>query len=704
MDAIDPAMAPSSGIVREDPTIGDSRKALVQRWQKDVEQAKSHWSKDFRRMRRNMSFASGKQWQNQAEEDDRYKANLVQRVLKQAVASMYAKNPRVVAKRREKMDFVLWDGRPETAQMAMQAMMAPAAMVGPDGQQAVDPAAMNTAMQAQALMADIQQGVERRQMIDKIGKTLELLVAYYIDEQQPRFKTQMKQLVRRIRTAGVGYIKLDFQRQMDLSDDQTTKIADMTERLATIGQLQADLQDGEHDPYCAEAEELRLAMQQIQAEPEMIVREGLLWMFPQATRIIPSPETRELMGWVGAPWIAEEILLPVDEVKKVYGVDLGKNYTGYKVQAGKPWSAARLKDGEGKGLACVWHVYDRNTGLEYVVADGYPDFLREPAAPNIQVEQFFPIWAITFNAIEDECRLFPDSDVENLVHIQREYNRAKEAKRQHRIANRPLYLAPEGQFDEDEQKSLASHEAHSVIMVKAMRDGVKPTDLIGPVAKIGVDPNLYETEEIFADAVRVVGIQEAMIGGTANGTATEASVAQGSFNNATGLDSDDFDDVLTEVMKAAGQVLLTELDEETVKAIVGPGAVWPQFSRSEIMAETWLEVKAGSTGRPNQQEQAAKLERMTPLLIQVPGVNPRWLAEKAVQIADDDVDLTEAVIEGLPAITAMSAMQQPGTGNPETDPNAQGDKGRDNERKPEESGGTGQPQFNSGPEPNQMMQ
>jgi len=685
-----------SGMMRNVEAPSESAGALVKDWQDKIIQAKKHWDKDFKRMRRNMDFANGKQWPDQAEDDDRYTANFVQRVIKTLVSALYAKNPTVVARRRRRLDYAIWDGKPESMAMAMQAAM-------PQMDQAtgmVMPADPN----AVALMQDIITNQQRAQMLDKVGATLEVLIEYFMSEQTPRFKQQMKQMIRRARTTGVGYIELGFQRQMDLSDDQSTRIADMTERLAVIGQLSADLQDGELDPMSAEAEQLRLSIQAIESEPEMIVREGLIFTFPQSTRIIPSPETMELVGWVGSPWIAKEILLTRERIKQVYRVDIGDQYTSYKQEAGKPWggNSERRKGQAGKGLACVWHVFDRDTGLEYVLCDGHPAFLREPASPDVQVEQFFPIWPLVFNEVESEEELFPKSDVELLKHIQREYNRAKEALRQHRIANRPLYLAPEGQFDEGDAKSLASHAAHDVVIVKAMRDGVKPQDLIAPVQKIGVDPNLYETESAFMDMVRVVGAQQAQIGGTAGGTATESTIAAQSYSGSIALDSDDLDEMLTDVMRAAGQVLLLNMTPGQVTAIVGPGAAWPELTRLEVMQEIGMEIKAGSSGRPQAAEEAATFERLYPLLIQLPGVSPRWLAERAIRIADDDIRLEDAYVDGLPSIMAQNRAMQASTGNPATDPNAQGDEGEENTERPDQGGPDSQPGFNTGPQPNQM--
>lgn len=677
---------------REAPTVEPARAALVKRWLDDVREARKHWEKDFKRMRRNMKFAGGKQWPGQTDEDERFMVNLVQRVLKSTVSALYAKNPTVVAKRREKLDFTIWDGRPETVTQAQQALAA-AAQQAQAGQSEMEhggaPAPVNPAMdamvqQATALLADVQQGVERRTMMDKVGKTLVACVEYYLGENDPTFKLQMKQMMRRARTTGVGYVELEFQREMDLSPAQTAKISDMAERLATIGRLTADLQDGQHDENSAEAEELRLATAAIRAEPEMIVREGLVFSFPNSTRIIPSISTEKLMGWVGSEWVAKDILLSPARVKEIYGVDIGTSFTAYKTVASSPSGGETRKIADrSKGLACISHIYDKQTGMQLVVCEGYPDFLREPGTPDIFIEQFFPYFAVTFNDVEDEGELFPKSDVELLTHIQKEYNRSKEALRQHRIANRPLYLSPAGAFEEDEVKSLQGYAGHSVIQLQGLEKGQKAADVLMPVQKIGVDPNLYETESLFADIMRVTGNAEANLGGTGNSSATESNIAEGSRQGSLGLDGDDLDEMLSALFRACGTVLLTELSAETAKEIAGPGAVWPELSRAEVAKELWLEVKGGSSGRPNQSRDAATFERLYPLLVQVPGISPRWLAEKALSIADDDADMNDAIIDGIPSIIAQNAMAQPATGNPATDPTAQGGRGGDPQSQPE---------------------
>lgn len=71
-----------------------------------------------------------------------------------------------------------------------------------------------------------------------------------------------------------------------------------------------------------------------------------------------------------------------------------------------------------------------------------------------------------------------------------------------------------------------------------------------------------------------------------------------------------------------------------------------------------------------------------PFVLQLPGVNPVPWSQKYLDLLD--VDAEDAIVEGLPSITAVNAMAgraaaaQPGTGNPASDPAAQGSAGAQN--------------------------
>ena len=69
-------------------------------------------------------------------------------------------------------------------------------------------------------------------------------------------------------------------------------------------------------------------------------------------------------------------------------------------------------------------------------------------------------------------------------------------------------------------------------------------------------------------------------------------------------------------------------------------------------------------------------------------------AGETLRRLDDRMDLTEAVVEGIPAIVATNRQAQPATGNALTDPAAQGDQGGDKAPAPGGPPGSG-PAFGS---------
>jgi hypothetical protein len=65
-------------------------------------------------------------------------------------------------------------------------------------------------------------------------------------------------------------------------------------------------------------------------------------------------------------------------------------------------------------------------------------------------------------------------------------------------------------------------------------------------------------------------------------------------------------------------------------------------------------------------------ERIAPILLQIPGMNPEFMAKEALKRMDDGMDITDAIRAALPSIVAMNAQKQLAQGDPAADPNAQG--------------------------------
>jgi hypothetical protein len=311
---------------------------------------------------------------------------------------------------------------------------------------------------------------------------------------------------------------------------------------------------------------------------------------------------------------------------------------------------------------------------------------------------------MTFNEITHHKHIFPISDVRLLRSMQKEYNRKKEALRQHRIANRPAYLTPAGTLNEEDMEKLVSdYPDHAVIPLLGLKEGQDSATALQPMKKAPIDAALYETDTDFNDVLRVVGAQEANIGGTSGDTATEVSIAEGGRMSSVSSNEDDLEQTMTEMARDGGNIMLMNLSEEAVREIAGPGAAWPQLDPATIKREMFLTIEAGTAGRPNKDREQANFERVAPLLFQIPGIKPDALARHALRILDDRIDLTDFIGEGLPSIMSLNKTA-PGPG-PEGAPSAsdqptqQGPQGAANSEQPPEAGGGSQPAYPSGTEP-----
>jgi hypothetical protein len=443
------------------------------------------------------------------------------------------------------------------------------------------------------------------------------------------------------------------------------------------------------DDASKEAEELRLKLADLEQQQTLLVREGPILSFPKSNAVIFDPETTQIKTWAGTKWVAEMMDKCPEDIKKIWGVDIGKNFKGY--------SAGKSR--KGTGTPRLFEVWDTVAQQKFVVCDGYPDFIEEPHTPNVLLERFNPFFPLVLNEIESDDELIPPSDVWLTRHPQDEINRAGEGIRQHRKANVPFYGMPKGALPEADKTKLSTHAPHEVVEFTLPMDA----DINKVVKKFdhaAIDPAQYDNNGHMQAIMRVVGTQEANMGPTSGATATETSIAENSRQSSTSDNVDDLDGWLTEIAKAGGQLMLMNLTKQTIEEIVGPGAAWPeqQQTREEVAKDLSLEIEQGSSGRPNNAAELANMERAAPTILQLPGINPAPFVKKYLKLLN--IDTTEGYVEGLPSITAINAamtkaasMPQPGAGDPATDPAAQGAEGANNAPAPAANEPQAQPAF-----------
>lgn len=637
-------------ISREAPEVSDAEASYVESVVCKINEAREHWKIRFDRMRSNQKYArDNRLFDDESPSPDDYRVNITLNSLHKRRAALYARNPTVTVKPKKKMNFTVWDGDPQSYMTAAQRVMAGQPMP-----------------EDMALLTEVEEAKVERRMLDRVAQTVSLVYRNQVSEPRPKFKPQLKQAVLRALTNGVAYAKVGYQRKFNYPSRLQSEVMDATTRIAELERLAADAADGKTADNEAEAAELKAKLTALQ-EARVLVRDGLSFSFPRSTSIIVDPECTQLKGFIGAGWIAEEFFYTPARVQEIFKVDVGSDYTRHDQNGRK----TRKKSGS---CCAVYAFYDLVGQVYAVVCDGYKGWLERPGPAPVQLEKFHPYSVLSFGDVEDESDIFPVSHVELIRPMNVEMQRSRQALREHRIANRPAWLIRGNALSDDDLKKMGAHASGEGIKVTMPTD-MKIDDAIGAKPTQPIQEAVYETESVYTDALRATGDQQANMGPTSDATATESSIAENSRMSGLEANKDDLDEFLGEFAEDAVQVLLTEMDVATVQKIVGKGAVWPQYTPEEVYAALDVELIAGSSGRPNRGLQISNMERLAPLLLQVPGVQPTPIAKRLVSLMDDDIDVEEYVMEGLPSIISMNQQMQMSTGDPATDPNAQGARG-----------------------------
>lgn len=628
-------------------SVSPEVRSAVKRWLSRINCAKRRWEPDFKRMRENMEFCTGLQWMGQTKiDDERYINNLTLRLINQKVATLYAKDPKAVAMARERMNFEVWDENVDTLMEAINQAM----LIQQEG--------LPLPPELSALFSDYQRGKQMQKQVERVGRTLKIVYQYQVDTQKPEFKEQLKQVVRRVITCGVAYgrpilCQQDQPYKKVSTIDHGSTVDERVERIKGILSKVSQKEVEENGPHLETLRSLVLSLGAGQAlADEAQMPERIEFDFPCSTSIIPDERCRNLKGFVAARWLAQEYVLPVDEVNAIMG-------TNIKVGSGEGYATEQnpmpdesnmpkdsmFSDAQNRKLVALFEVWDYDTRTRFFVCAGWHDYVMAPEKPTPDVAGFWQHFSLVFNDVETEpmtrASIFPPSDVQICKSPQKEWNRSREALRDQRNANAPKYITRKGLLTENDKDALRNALPNSVIELEGVPPDQPLDRFIMPFQFAAVDPALYDTAPLEQDLLLGAGMQQANIGpAQPNVTATVGTIAEQSRLNVSGSNIDDLDGFLSCLAKASGELLLKGMSRETVKRIAGVGSSWPDLpeSRLDFVNQVFLVIEAASSGRPNKAVEIANFRDIAPLMLQA-GANPVGIVEEAARRMDDALDL-----------------------------------------------------------------
>lgn len=429
-------------------------------------------------------------------------------------------------------------------------------------------------------------------------------------------KKRAESALRASMTCGAGWIKLIWQRDYKTDPIIENRIQDAQDNVARIDKLMRDLEDpaqaGEHEATRA------ALMQQIKAmedQVEVIAAEGFVLDRPLTEDIIILDESiKDFQEYERASAIAHRIWMTGDRYKTIFSEDVPENISSYKTRDVD--SGAQKGDAKTTDLYPVYEVWSKEDNTVYTLLVGAKKWCREPYSPENLGERFYPFFGLAFNHVDGQFE--PLSDVKLLTPLQDEYNEIRQSQRNVRKENKPaLAYRLGGGLDGDDIDRIQNRKVNDTIGVHGDPDRPVSEDLFN-IPSPQYNPGLYDTTPVLRDIEQVSGTADSTRNTAATAkTATEAGIMAESMQGRSSHRVDVVEDWLNEIVKYASEVALQNLTPVQVQQIAGEGTPWPVLGKEEIYRLYVINIRAGSTAKPNKMREREQWVQVYPMIEQM---------------------------------------------------------------------------------------
>ena len=605
---------PSQEPVTDPNVISQSEQADVSRWTKRIqdarkfdEPARQQYAKDRKQARGDSGF-----------EVD---ANLMGNYIEITEAFTYARDPDVdvfPAKSTEPPDLLaIKDAAESSSPMAM-----------------LDPMAMQ--MQQQATAQQVQEMRKRyrqRQRNNRdFAETLELVIAQLW--KNAGLKKRARKMVRSALTVGPGWLKASWQERTAPCPETLQQINDLQDNLKRAQSLKQQAQEASGPEQDAMLADLQRQIETLQGQTERVIARGFVVDFVRAEDMQVAPGV-DLSDYVDAPWIANRIPMTLEDAMADFRLTKEQLSSATRYYARKPEMMQNVSpmvservneddadafvshsgDGSADCYVMVWEIWDRDSNSVLTTMEGLKRWIK-PVWQPCATTRFYPFFLLPLSDVDGQRH--PQSLVSRSAKLVDEYNRIGSAEAEHRRRIKPKTAFNAGALSAEEANKLATATTQEMVGIKSTNPTQSMADLLYPVAYAPLDPMLYDRNRIVNELERLWGIQEALSGTIQTAkTATEAEIQQTGFNARSNSRRDLIEDVLSDLARYTGEVAWCYMKIEDVTLIAGPDAMWPEYQGAEsLSAMVSIQIRAGSTGKPNTKSEREAWSTLLPMLQQ----------------------------------------------------------------------------------------
>ncbi len=532
------------------PKASETERARVSDWVKRIQDAKSDAEEAHRRIERNRKYVEGRQHDDGS--GQLVRANFLFGQIKIDVSRIYARNP--------------------------QLSVTPHPQV-------------------------VNEGTD---LIRRFSRTCENLLNRQISE--AKMKRRGKQMVRATKTGMIAWVKAIFQQEDKTDPIMTQRLDDAQDNIRRAKALGEEIEKGPSSQDNVKKDEFKRLVDSVNSESEVFKFQG--WVFetvPPTDLLLPFHSIQNFEDYAEAPWMAQRVWMSKDDFRSRFGFNPSSDNlsTMDHTYSGKQ---AEMKN-ERKTVE-VWEIWNRIDKHVYTITEGTKRFLREPYIPDVLGKRFFPFFGLQLDSLDEN--FWGTCTVELLQELQDELNDTRTKFKEMRSKIRPFSLVRKGRFDEEELTRMQDPDINELIEVYGT-EGQPLSNDFAPGPNILVDPSLGDTSFIKEDWDQITQGGEAPSGFIRRSkTATEANQLLQGVQERASTDNDGIDEMFTEIGEYMLEIDMQLMTPEQVEEIAGTGSIWPQFDKEKIFRRVFVNVRAGSSGKPNKAQEQENWIRFFP--------------------------------------------------------------------------------------------
>ena len=425
-------------------------------------------------------------------------------------------------------------------------------------------------------------------------------------------KKPAKKIIRSTFTTSVGWLKASWQEKKAADPLIENRIKDTQDNIDRVQMLLDKLEDpsagSDHETQLAQ---LKQTLAGLETQQEITVAKGVALDFVMSEDIlIIDPSIRAVSDYTRSGAIGHRVWMTADQYRSNFGYECKKGRS-YKESAGTMASSDAAD--KNTSLLCVWEIWSQDDNRIYYVCDGEEGFCKAPSSPEWTGKRWYPFFLVAFNEIDGS--FYPLSDIELTEKLVNEYNQNREDAVRDREACLPVNIVRKGgALTPDDVTRIANRKGSDVIMVEGVGGQPLQNDIfIGQLGKM--DPAAYDTGGARYDMERIMGGGDTSTGSiTKAKTLGEAEILQQGIQSRAAERRDTLEDMLNELGPYCLEMMLRKFSEQEVKAMAGPDAVWPQMSIDDIFNLVSVEVRGGSTGKPDKLQEQDRWTKVLPII------------------------------------------------------------------------------------------